>query len=123
MILLWYGQELQQTSERSWSTPVDSPFVCSVVTANDRDYTATITFAAARWTQQSTHPQTAIDGAARKAGKWLREFSATSKWLIAASSETKPTGAKRGVYSMAKVPDSPEQEEWIRRKRRSKQDE
>lgn len=120
MILLWNGHELQQTSERSWSSNTDAPFICSVVTSNDRDYVATITFANVRWSQSSVHPQSAIDGAARKAGRWLKEFSSTAKWLTAICDAPKPVGAKRGVYSMAKVPDSPEQEAWIRRKRAGK---
>jgi hypothetical protein len=120
MILSWAGKELPQVSERSWSTPTDAAFGCTVLTADDAEYTATVTFMTLRWSQKSTHPQNAIDGAARKAARWTREFSSTAKWLSALDDSPRPRGAPHGVYTMAKVPDSPEQAAWIAQKRRGK---
>lgn len=116
MSVYWRNDELPQVASGAWSTPEGSAFACHVITADQREFTATVTFLGQRWTQKSTSPQGAVDGAARKAGVWLRDFSATAKWLSSLS-ETRPRGAPMGRYTVAKVPDSPEQEEWIRRKR------
>lgn len=116
MNVYWRGKSLPQIGTHAWSTGEGEPFACGVLSADGEEYSATITFLGARWTQKSTSPQGAVDGAARKAGQWLSEFTSTARWL-AEFSKAKMPAAHRGTYTMAKVPDSPEQEEWIRRKR------
>lgn len=115
--VIWNGSELPQTGTNCWATEPGEPFSCHVLSVDGTEFTATIAFGSARWTQKSTHPQTAVDGASRKAGEWCRRFTDQFRALVAVAEKPKPRGAPRGIYTVAKVPDSPEQEEWIRKKR------
>lgn len=119
MMVFWEGKELPRITENAWQTPEGEPFSCSVLTADLKEYTATISFNGTRWVQKATSPQGAVDGATRKAARWAKRLSQTLRWLAAQDSQ-KPRGAPHGVYTVAKTPDSPEQEEWIRKKREQK---
>lgn len=110
---------MRKTSERSWESEPDDPFRCSVVTANGHDFIATVSFLGASWISKSAHPQSAVDAASSKAGAWAKRFREMAKHLQFEADKPKPSGAPHGCYTMGKVPDSPEQEDWIRRKRQS----
>lgn len=119
-MIFWNKKELPQIAQYCWSSDKNEPFSCDVISSDGAEFVATIRFGSVHWTQKSVHPQSAVDGAARKAGAWCKSFTEQFRWLVGEHEKPRPRGAPHGTYTMAKVPDSPEQEEWIRRKRAGK---
>ena len=114
--VFWAGVPLQQLSTHAWATPTGAAFCVSVISADGHEFAATIELCGKRWSAKSGSPQQALDAAAVKLRPWALDMTRSLRWF-AEQDRPKQTGAKCGRYTMAHVPDTPEQAERMAKKR------
>lgn len=112
----WLGTALPRLAENAWSTGEDAAFRVSVISTDGREYVATIDCCGKRYSSKSASPQLALDSAVDKIKPWALDLTHALRWF---TEQTKPkqTGAKFGRYTMAHVPDTPEQAARMAKKR------